>query len=88
MPGTSYDQKLAAPKNFDNSTAVDDPLRRSKEEIWVSGTRNQARKCAIKREAKNYIISLIDEMWIFPLKDPDTFLPASPPSNSSPNYVS
>ena len=73
MTGTSYDQQLAAQKNYDNRIAVDDPLRRTKEENWAASTRNQACKRTIKRGTNKYIISLVDKMWICPLKDPYTF---------------
>ena len=73
MTGTSYDQQLAAQKNYKNSITDDNPLRCAKEENWAAGTRNQARKRVIERGTNKYIISLVEKTWICPLKEPYTF---------------
>ena len=44
----SYDRQLAACANYDSSILENDPARRSKEEKWSAGARNQARKRAIE----------------------------------------
>ena len=56
----SYDRQLAARANYDATIKENDPARRSKEENWSAGTRNQACKRAIERGACAYLLALVD----------------------------
>ena len=49
VTAVSYDRQLAARANYDASILENDPARRSKEENWSAGTRNQDCKRAIER---------------------------------------
>ena len=68
-----YDQKLAVRANNDSTIKENDPTRCSKEENWSAGTRNQARKRAIERGVCAYLLALVDETWLRPLKIEITF---------------
>ena len=68
-----YDRQLAAHANYDASILDNDPVRCSKEENRSAGTRNQARKRAIERGACAYLLALVDEIWLRPLKNEITF---------------
>ena len=65
----SYDRQLASHANYDASILETDPARRSKEENWSAGTRNQARKRAIERGTCSYLLALVDETWLCPLRN-------------------
>ena len=65
----SYDRQLAARANYDASILDNDPARCSKEENWSAGTRNQSRKRAIERGACTYLLALVNETWLRPLKN-------------------
>ena len=77
----SYDRQLAARADDDASILDNDPTRRSKEENWSAGTRNQSRKRVIERCACAYLIALVDETWIRPLKNEITFYTKVTPIN-------
>ena len=68
-----YDQQLPMYIVYDPTIKVDDPTRRSKEENWIVGTQNQAGTQAIDWGACAYLNSLVDETWLRPLKDENTF---------------
>ena len=57
----SYDRQLAARANYDASILDKYPARRSKEENWSAGTRNQVRKRAIERGACTYLLALVNK---------------------------
>ena len=65
----SYDCQLAASANYNASILYNNPACRSKEENWSVRTRNQFRKHAIERGACAYLLALVDETWLRPLKD-------------------
>ena len=69
----SYDRQLTARANYDVSILYNDPAYFPKEENWSAGTRNQSRKRAIERGACAYLLALIDETWLRPLKNKITF---------------
>ena len=69
----SYDWQLNARANYDASILENDPACRSKEENWSAGTRNQACKRAIECGACAYLLALVDETWLRPLKNEITF---------------
>ena len=69
----SYERQLAARANYDATIKENDPARRSKEENWSAGTRNQARKRAIECGACAYLLALVDKTWLRPLKNEITF---------------
>ena len=62
----SYDGQLAARANYDAFILDNDPARRSKEENWSAGTRNQSRKRTIESGACAYLLALVDETWLRP----------------------
>ena len=69
----SYNRQLAACANYDASILDNDPARRSKEDNCSAGTRDQSRKRAIERGACAYLLTLVDETWLRPLKNEITF---------------
>ena len=69
----SYDRQLAARANYDASILDNDPVRCSKEENLSAGTRIHARKRAIERGVFAYLLALVDEIWLRPLKNEITF---------------
>ena len=69
----SYDRQLAARANYNASILDNNPACRSKEENWSAGTRNQSRKRAIERGACAYLLALVDETCLRPLKNEITF---------------
>ena len=69
----SCDRQLAARANYDASILDNYPARCSKEEKWSAGTRNQSCKRAIERGACAYLLALINETWLRPLKIEITF---------------
>ena len=69
----SYNCQLAAHANYDALILDNDPTRRSKEENWSAGTRNQSRKRAIESGACAYLLALVNETWLRPLKNEITF---------------
>ena len=69
-----YDRQLAARTNCDASILDNDPARCSKEENWSAGTRNQSRKPAIERGVCAYLLVLVDETWLRPLRNEITFV--------------
>ena len=44
-----------------------------KEKNWSAGTRNQSRKHPVERGVCAYLLALIDETWLRPLKNEITF---------------
>ena len=73
VTAVSYDRQLAARANYDVLILDNDLARRSKEENWSAGTRNQSRKRAIERGACAYLLALVDETWLRPLNNKITF---------------
>ena len=69
----SYDRHLAARANYDASIFDNDPTHRSNKENWSARTQNQSRKRAIERGVCTYLLALVNETWLRPLKNEITF---------------
>ena len=67
--------------NYDPDLQSNDPARRYKEENWSDSTRNQLRKCAIKRGTNDYLLRLVKPTWLCPLKNETTFFTRVTPIN-------